>query len=135
MKLTEAPGGLWREARPASASCSWRGVLVGASAGALVARTVDWDEVLDSHRGAAGRSVLLAALVACHQPPVYSLLRPGGPPLHRPPPVARGTVMQVSFTSYAFNLNLGSLVGGIGFRYRLYSRAGLGPDRSRASSR
>jgi glycosyltransferase 2 family protein len=29
-------------------------------------------------------------------------------------------VMQVSFISYAFNLNLGSLVGGIGLRYRLY---------------
>ncbi|MDB5913044.1 MAG: putative rane protein, partial [Ramlibacter sp.] len=34
-------------------------------------------------------------------------------------------VMQVSFISYAFNLNLGSLVGGIGFRYRLYSQMGV----------
>jgi glycosyltransferase 2 family protein len=33
--------------------------------------------------------------------------------------------MQVSFISYAFNLNLGSLVGGVGFRYRLYSKLGL----------
>ena len=33
--------------------------------------------------------------------------------------------MAVNFISYAFNLNLGSLVGGIGFRYRLYSRLGL----------
>ena len=37
------------------------------------------------------------------------------------------TVMQLTFVSYAFNLNLGSLVGGIAFRYRLYSRLGLAP--------
>jgi uncharacterized membrane protein YbhN (UPF0104 family) len=34
-------------------------------------------------------------------------------------------VMLVSFISYASNLSLGSYVGGIGFRYRLYSRLGL----------
>jgi uncharacterized membrane protein YbhN (UPF0104 family) len=39
-----------------------------------------------------------------------------------------GTVMGVTFISYAFNLNLGSLVGGVAFRYRLYSRLGLGND-------
>jgi uncharacterized membrane protein YbhN (UPF0104 family) len=35
------------------------------------------------------------------------------------------TVMGVNAISYAFNLNLGSLVGGVAFRYRLYSRLGL----------
>jgi uncharacterized membrane protein YbhN (UPF0104 family) len=35
--------------------------------------------------------------------------------------------MLVTFTSYAFNLNLGSLVGGVAFRFRLYSRLGLKP--------
>lgn len=35
------------------------------------------------------------------------------------------TVMQVNFVSYAFNLNFGSLVGGVAFRYRLYSRLQL----------
>lgn len=34
-------------------------------------------------------------------------------------------VMLVAFISYAFNLNLGSLVGGIAFRYRLYAKFGL----------
>ena len=38
------------------------------------------------------------------------------------------SVMQVAFISYAFNLNLGSLVGGIAFRYRLYSKLGLSND-------
>jgi glycosyltransferase 2 family protein len=36
--------------------------------------------------------------------------------------------MQISFTSYAFNLNLGSLVGGVAFRYRLYAKFGLSND-------
>ncbi len=36
------------------------------------------------------------------------------------------TVVLVNFISYAFNLNLGSLIGGVAFRYRLYSRLGLG---------
>jgi uncharacterized membrane protein YbhN (UPF0104 family) len=37
------------------------------------------------------------------------------------------TVMLVTFISYAFNLNLGSVVGGVAFRFRLYSRLGLKP--------
>lgn len=35
------------------------------------------------------------------------------------------TVVGVNAISYAFNLNLGSLVGGVAFRFRLYSRLGL----------
>lgn len=34
-----------------------------------------------------------------------------------------------AFISYAFNLNLGALVGGLGFRYRIYS--GWGVDKSK----
>lgn len=34
-------------------------------------------------------------------------------------------VLAIAFVCYAFNLNLGAIVGGIGFRYRLYSQAGL----------
>ena len=34
-------------------------------------------------------------------------------------------MLSVSFVSYAFNLNFGALVGGMAFRYRLYSRLGL----------
>lgn len=37
----------------------------------------------------------------------------------------RRRVVLVNFISYAFNLNLGSLIGGVAFRYRLYSRLGL----------
>jgi uncharacterized membrane protein YbhN (UPF0104 family) len=90
------------------------------------ARNVDWGAVKVSLLELP-RSVLLTALVfAAISHLVYSLLDLVGRHYtgHRMSP---WQVMQVSFTSYAFNLNLGSLVGGIGFRYRLYSRAGLGP--------
>lgn len=39
--------------------------------------------------------------------------------------LSRPTVMMISFISYSFNLTIGSLVGGVAFRYRLYSKAGL----------
>jgi len=39
----------------------------------------------------------------------------------------RRRVMLVAFTSYAINLNLGSLLGGVACRARLYHRLGLGP--------
>jgi uncharacterized membrane protein YbhN (UPF0104 family) len=39
--------------------------------------------------------------------------------------LATGQVATVGFISYAFNLNLGSLVGGVALRYRLYARLGL----------
>jgi uncharacterized membrane protein YbhN (UPF0104 family) len=34
-------------------------------------------------------------------------------------------VLGIGFISYAFNLNLGTIVGGVAFRYRLYGRLGL----------
>jgi hypothetical protein len=39
--------------------------------------------------------------------------------------VARWRTWAIAVSSYAFNLNLGSLVGGVGLRARLYARAGL----------
>jgi glycosyltransferase 2 family protein len=89
------------------------------------ARHIDWQEVLTSLKAyplsAAGIAVLLAAasftLYSC-----FDLLgrRYTGHTL------GTLTVMTVTFVSYVFNLNLGSLVGGVAFRYRLYSRLGLG---------
>lgn len=37
----------------------------------------------------------------------------------------RSTTLGIAMTSYAFTLNLGSLVGGVGVRYRLYARRGV----------
>src|SRR6478609_6787324 len=88
------------------------------------ARNVDWDDVFDSLRDLP-RPALLAAIglaVASHL--LYSCFdligrRYTGHTLKTP------IVMAVTFVSYAFNLCIGSFVGGVGFRYRLYSRLGL----------
>jgi uncharacterized membrane protein YbhN (UPF0104 family) len=90
------------------------------------ARSIEWGEVLNSLENypltAAWGAVALAAasftLYSC-----FDLLgrHYTGHALSAP------TVMLVTFTSYAFNLNLGSLVGGVAFRFRLYSRLGLKP--------
>lgn len=39
--------------------------------------------------------------------------------------LATRRVMKINFISYAFNLNLGAVVGAVAFRFRLYSRLGL----------
>jgi glycosyltransferase 2 family protein len=88
------------------------------------ARTVDWAQVKTSVL-ALPREVLLKALaLAAISHLVYSLMDLVGRHYtgHRIP---KRKVMLVSFVCYAFNLNLGSLVGGIGLRYRCYSRLGL----------
>ena len=94
---------------------------------ALLARYashIDWDEVLDSVTetptpvlaAAVGLAALSHLLYSC-----FDLIgkRYTGHSLPTP------TVMAVNFVSYAFNLCIGSIVGGVGFRYRLYSRLGL----------
>lgn len=90
------------------------------------ARGVDWGEVKASLLELPREVLVKAFLLAAGAHLVYSLLDLVGRHYvgHRIPKLK---VMQVSFTSYAFNLNLGSLVGGIGFRYRLYTRLGLRP--------
>lgn len=88
------------------------------------AREVDWREVRD-HLREMPRGVLLTAGALCAASHLlyscFDLL--GRHATRHGLPVPR--VMQVNFTSYAFNLNFGSLVGGVAFRYRLYSRLGV----------
>lgn len=90
------------------------------------ARNVDWGQVRQSLQELPRLVLLQALALAVLSHLVYSLLDLVGRYYtgHR---LAKRKVMQVSFTSYAFNLNLGSLVGGIGLRYRLYSHLGLRP--------
>ncbi|HEY1227945.1 MAG TPA: lysylphosphatidylglycerol synthase domain-containing protein [Ramlibacter sp.] len=88
------------------------------------ARHIDWGDVADSLRAlpapalfaAVGLAVASHLLYAC-----FDLIgrRYTGHTLKTP------IVMAVTFVSYTFNLCIGSLVGGVGFRYRLYSRLGL----------
>lgn len=89
------------------------------------ARNIDWDDVLDSVRTTPPPALAIAVLLAATSHLLYSCFdligkRYTGHNLPTP------TVMAVNFVSYAFNLCIGSLVGGVGFRYRLYSRLGLG---------
>jgi uncharacterized membrane protein YbhN (UPF0104 family) len=88
------------------------------------ARTVDWARVKESMLELPRPVLFKAFLFAAASHVVYSLLDVVG--RHYTGHHLRDTkVMQISFTSYAFNLNLGSLVGGIGFRYRLYGKLGV----------
>lgn len=88
------------------------------------ARTIDWSEVWTAVAEHPVRSLLLAGLLAALSHLLYSSFDLLGRHYtgHGLPTF---TVMLTTFISYAFNLNLGSLVGGVAFRFRLYSRLGL----------
>lgn len=88
------------------------------------ARAIDWGAVFLSLRQYPPAAVWGAVVLAAASLLLYSCFdllgrRYTGHALGAP------TVMTITFISYAFNLNLGSLVGGVAFRYRLYSRLGL----------
>lgn len=89
------------------------------------ARRIEWGAVLDAVGRIGAAHLALAALLAAASHAVYASYdmmgrRYAGHALH-----AR-QVVGVTFVSYAFNLNFGTLVGGFAFRWRLYSRLGLG---------
>jgi uncharacterized membrane protein YbhN (UPF0104 family) len=90
----------------------------------LYAQKVNWDDVWkvihDYNRivllGAAALVVISYLIYGC-----YDLLGRA----YCGHKLAKRQVMLVSFICYAFNLTLSTWVGGIGMRYRLYSRLGL----------
>jgi uncharacterized membrane protein YbhN (UPF0104 family) len=84
----------------------------------LQARTIDWGEVLQAVLEIPLPALLAALLLAACSFALYSTYDLLGRHMtrHR---LGTGTVMGVTFISYAFNLNLGSLIGGVAFRYRL----------------
>ena len=88
------------------------------------ARNVDWGEVWQTML-ATPRQVLLTAvgLVAASFALYCSFDLLGRHYTGHGLPKAK--VWQVNFISYAFNLNMGSIVGAVAFRYRLYGRLGL----------
>lgn len=88
------------------------------------ARAVEWGEVLETLRKRPASSLWPAAVLAACSYLLYSCFDLFGRRVtgHRVPVPQ---VMAVNFISYAFNLNMGALVGGVAFRYRLYSRLGL----------
>lgn len=93
----------------------------------LNARTVDWHAVFQAMRGyGAGPLALVCALSAIAYL-VYALFDALAK-RYVGHDVGTATSMTISFVSYAFNMSLGALVGSVGFRYRLYSRFGLGAE-------
>ena len=88
------------------------------------ARGIDWGDVLQAFSRLPAGTLAMAGMLAAASFVLYSTYDLLGRYLTRHK-LGAGTVMGVTFISYAFNLNLGSLVGGVAFRYRLYSRLGL----------
>lgn len=87
-------------------------------------RDVDWPAVWTAIRAYAPSTLFVAAGLAAGSHALYTTYDLIGRHLTRHGlPISR--VMAVGWISYAFNLNFGAIVGGVGFRYRLYTRLGL----------
>jgi uncharacterized membrane protein YbhN (UPF0104 family) len=88
------------------------------------ARTIDWADVLKAMLALPPLSVALGIGLTTASYLLYSTYDLLGRHMlgHK---LRTTTVMGVTFVCYAFNLNLGSLVGSVALRYRLYSRLGL----------
>ena len=91
------------------------------------ARSVDWKAVWGALRAYSASALLLAAGFAAASHALYCGYDLIGRHETGHQLLAR-KVAGVAFTCYAFNLNLGSLVGGVALRYRLYARLGLHAD-------
>lgn len=88
------------------------------------ARNVEWEKVLEAVEANTWPVLLRAAGITVLSYLIYSCFDLLAIPYlgHRIPPLR---VMAVGIVAYAFNLNMGSLVGSVGFRFRLYLKLGL----------
>lgn len=89
------------------------------------AGSVDWPGVREALKGYPAALLWSAAGLAVASYLLYcgydlAARRYAGHDLSTP------RVLTAAFVSYAFNLNLGALIGGVGFRFRMYLRAGVG---------
>ncbi|RYF76731.1 MAG: UPF0104 family protein [Comamonadaceae bacterium] len=88
------------------------------------AREIEWQQVFATMRAYPVGTLLAALALAVLSHVVYSCFDLIG--RHYTGHVLRApTVMAITFVSYAFNLNLGTVVGAVAMRVRLYSRLGL----------
>ncbi|CAN5331530.1 lysylphosphatidylglycerol synthase domain-containing protein [soil metagenome] len=90
----------------------------------MQARAVDWGAVVASIQSYSIGTLLLAVACAVASYSSYSCFDLLGRHYtgHGLP---TRQVVKIAFISYAFNLNLGAMIGGAGFRFRLYSQLGL----------
>ncbi|KAF1048997.1 lysylphosphatidylglycerol synthase domain-containing protein [Xylophilus sp.] len=90
------------------------------------ARAVDWSGVGRSMQALPAPVLALAVALGLASHLAYSsfdLIGRHCTGHHLPAP----TTMGITLVSYPCTLNLGSLIGGVGVRYRLYARKGLNP--------
>lgn len=88
------------------------------------ARAIEWGAVFATLAGYPLPSLLGAVALAWASLTLYSTFDLLG--RHYTGHTLRATtVMRVTFVSYVFNLNLGTLLGAVALRFRLYSRLGL----------
>ena len=88
------------------------------------ARHIEWAEVMRALRGLPATTLVAAACLAAASHAIYATFDLIGKWWTGHALRVR-QVVPVTLVSYAFNLNLGALVGGFAFRYRLYARLGL----------
>lgn len=90
----------------------------------VYAGKVDWDDVLHALKNDSPGAMLAAIGLVVVSYLIYGAYDLIGRAYcgHK---LAKHQVMLVSFICYAFTLTLSTWVGGIGMRYRLYSRLGL----------
>ncbi len=88
------------------------------------ARTIDWQDVREALAATPAPALLAAGVMAAISHAIYCCFDLLGRAYtgHR---LRAMQVLGITFISYAFNLTLGSLVGGIALRLRLYTRLGL----------
>ncbi|QQZ41504.1 UPF0104 family protein [Pseudomonas sp. SK3(2021)] len=90
----------------------------------LLARRIDWSEVLSTLADFKVRTLAIAAGLTLASFLVYACFDLIGRTYIRQN-LGWRQILPVGFISYAFNLNLSTWVGGIAMRYRLYSRLGV----------
>lgn len=93
------------------------------------ARTIDWDSVGDGLRDYDATTLCAAAALTAMSYLLHCCFDLFGRAYtrHQIPP---RSVLVTAFVSYSFNQNFGTWVGGVGLRYRLYSRLGLSAGRT-----
>lgn len=89
-----------------------------------LARNVEWTEVIATLRDYPLGTLAMGAAIALTSYATYSCFDLLGRAYTGHPMRVR-EVLPVTFVCYAFNLNMGAIVGGVALRYRLYSRYGL----------
>lgn len=87
---------------------------------------IDWNEVLSAIRGLPASALWLAALITASSYLVYSTYDLLGR-WYTEHDLPWWKCMATGFISYAFTMNMGAPVGGLGLRLRLYTKHGLEP--------